>query len=173
MRNFLLTAVILTVALFPLNQSFAITGVNATQMESPIQGLSIEQIMDTPVSELDETLGRNLTRKEKSSARKIKKLNKRFQRAARGGEGADPMATTALATGAGGLLLMLLGPLFIIGFLSCIAAIVFGSISLKRFKTGTNRGGGRGMGLAGMICGIVGVALVILAVLAFAALFAV
>jgi len=176
MKNILLTLCLALVAVLPLNNVSAATGVASSsvhQLESPVEGLTISQIVETPVKQLNEVAGRKLTYKEKAAARKIKRLNKKFQ-APQNPDGVETTSIVALATGAGGLLFLFLPGIGLVGFLACIVGVIFGSISLKKFKRGTNvKEKGRGMGLAGMICGIVGLGIVVLGVLFIAALFAV
>ena len=135
--------------------------------QTVIPGLTVEQILSTPTRSLDDVAGRRLTAKERRTARRIKRVAK-FAPDRPGAN--NGMAIAALATGVGGLVL-LFTPLGLIGLLSCITGIVLGSIALKRVKRG--QGEGRGMALAGMICGIVGAALFVLAVAFIASLIAV
>lgn len=176
MKTILLILSFTFLALLPADHVFAVNGtaaVSVSQLQSPVEGLSTPEILKTPLNQLDDVLGRKLTHREKASVRKIKRLHKKLE-GSRGEMGTETTSIVALATGVSGLILLFVPGLGLIGLLACIVGIVFGSISLKKFKRGTNiKDKGRGMGLAGMICGIVGAGIVLLGVLLIASLFAI
>lgn len=65
----------------------------------------------------------------------------------------------------GPFVLGFLGPVVIIGFLFPVGAIVFGSIGIGAANKAPDRVGGKGMAIAGLVLGIVQVALGLLMVL--------
>jgi hypothetical protein len=67
-------------------------------------------------------------------------------------------AVTSLVLGICGIVL------FCLYAIPCILAIIFGAISLNQFKTQPNVYSGRGMAVAGLVLGIVGVGLLVLLV---------
>lgn len=73
----------------------------------------------------------------------------------------DPFAIVAIS--AGGLAILTGYGAFLLG----VAALVFGALSLSRIKKQPDRFKGKGLALAGMIAGIVGVGLIILALASF------
>jgi hypothetical protein len=112
---------------------------------------------------------------ELMSPREMRKFNRKFERDLRSMQVAPRAATpSSNAKPAKGLAIaaMVLGISSLVIFpLAGILGIIFGTIALKRIKANPSQEG-RGMALAGLICGIVGVAfLVILIAAGFGGLF--
>ncbi len=74
----------------------------------------------------------------------------------------DPFAITSLVTGIVGVPLICCWP---IGLIVAIVATVFGSLSLGKIKKSNGALGGRGMALAGLILGIVTIAIIVVMVI--------
>ena len=140
----------------------AVSGVavDATAVEI-MPGLTLREALDTPLSDLDAAAGRELSRREVRAVKRVKRNARRAAVVVDGGR-ADGLAIAALSTGAGGVLLLLLGG-GILGLLACATGIVLGAIALKRIREGAS--GSRGMALAGFISGIAGAGLVVLSLL--------
>lgn len=83
-----------------------------------------------------------------------------------GGQGAGGLAIAALVVGIGSIVMLCI--FFPLSIPTGIAGIVLGVLARKQVKAGT--AGGAGMALAGLICGVVGLALGVLFVAGIAAL---
>ena len=154
----LLLAVALALVTSP--HAYAVSGVavDATAVDATaadvVPGLTLQEALATPLSEIDAAAGRALSRRETRAVKRAKRSARRAAYVA-GADDATTFAIVALATGAGGILVLFVVP--ILGLLACATGIVFGAIAMSRTKRGA--AGNRGFAIAGFVCGIVGVAL--------------
>ncbi len=119
-----------------------------------LKDLSAEDILQLDRAELEEKLGRKMKLKErmmlKITKRKMKKLSKKASN-----QRLEEAGTNGLAVA--GFVCSIVGLLLSVWLLLAILGIVFSAIALSKIKrTGE---GGRGLAMAGLIIGIVAVAL--------------
>jgi len=166
-------AINLIFAFLPLTDCFSITGPDTQDSEQVSSERNSSNILNA-LQRMSIVASPPSGTISKRQARIEKKLYKKFTKKTNGPERPkkpkqfEPTAIVSFSTGIGGFLLMLApiltfflpGILFLAGLASCIVAIVFGLIALKKFNNGFNDGRGKGFAIAGLITGSVLVAAV-------------
>jgi len=153
-----LTKTLLLLVFFLVNQtpSQAIVGTSKTlSSSSSVFDLPAADIIDLDKKQLAEKMNRSLTWKEKMAVswvkRKAKKAKKGSKRERVEHAKTDGMAIAGFVTG-------ILGICFGFSLLFAILGVVFSAISLKRIRRNPDLGG-KGLATAGLVLGIVGVAI--------------
>ena len=67
------------------------------------------------------------------------------------------LSVLALIFGIAGLAISWVPIIYYLGFASCIAAIILGTMGLTRISKGTSSAKGRGLTIAGMVLGAIGI----------------
>lgn len=128
------------------------TAINTATTAVSVFDLSPVTLVNGSKAELEDAIGRKLTFKEKIALKLVKKKLKKHKeldpKVAFEQTKTDAMAVAGFVTG--------LVSLFIFGIILGILAIVFSSIALKRIKREPEALTGRGLAVAGLVLGIIG-----------------
>jgi hypothetical protein len=140
MQKHFLTLVFTFIAVLTFSSASAITATTAPQ--------STTISVNVTKADIEQKLDRKLTLKERLLLPFIKKSLKRDMAAANDGQKMDGMALT-------GFILGVLG-VFYLGFLFGLLGIIFSAIGLNNIRKNPDSKKGRGLAIAGLVCGIVG-----------------
>jgi hypothetical protein len=140
MQKHFLTLAFTIIALLTFSSVSAITATTAPQ--------SSTILVNVTKADIEQKLNRKLTLKERLLLPFIKKSLKRDMAVATDGQKMDGMALT-------GFILGVLG-VFYLGFLFGLLGIIFSAIGLNNIRKNPDSKKGRGLAIAGLVCGIVG-----------------